>query len=109
MWGFSQYTLELLIVLGPSMHSLSVETSTNHIHRHETAINRQNPSHVRHSSEPGNLWTVKTEDGNTVTADDIDCIIPSMMSTPGLILGLRPANERWRYIVTTSLIGWVQT
>ena len=26
----------------------------------------------------------------------------------GLILGLRPANERQRYFVTTSLIGWVQ-
>ena len=26
----------------------------------------------------------------------------------GLILGLRPANERRRYFVTTSLIGWVQ-
>ena len=26
----------------------------------------------------------------------------------GLILGFRPANERWRYFVTTSLIGWVQ-
>ena len=25
---------------------------------------------------------------------------------PGLILGLRPANERRRYFVTTSLIGW---
>ena len=25
-----------------------------------------------------------------------------------LILGLRPANERWRYFVTTSLIGWAQ-
>ena len=25
-----------------------------------------------------------------------------------LILGLHPANERWRYFVTTSLIGWVQ-
>ena len=24
----------------------------------------------------------------------------------GLILGLRPANERRRYKVTTSLIGW---
>ena len=24
-----------------------------------------------------------------------------------LILGLRPANERWRYFVTTSPIGWV--
>ena len=26
----------------------------------------------------------------------------------GLILGLRPANERRRYFVTTSLISWVQ-
>ena len=26
----------------------------------------------------------------------------------GLILGLRPANERRRYFVKTSLIGWVQ-
>ena len=28
--------------------------------------------------------------------------------TPGLILGLRPANERRRYFVTTSRIGWAQ-
>ena len=27
----------------------------------------------------------------------------------GLILGLRPANERRCYFVTTSLIGWAQT
>ena len=27
----------------------------------------------------------------------------------GLIVGLRPANERRRYFVTTSLIGWSQT
>ena len=27
----------------------------------------------------------------------------------GLILGLRPANERHRYKVTPSLIGWAQT
>ena len=27
----------------------------------------------------------------------------------GMILGLRPANERRRYKVTPSLIGWVQT
>ena len=25
-----------------------------------------------------------------------------------MIIGLRPANERWRYFVMTSLIGWVQ-
>ena len=27
----------------------------------------------------------------------------------GLILGLRPANERHRYKITPSLIDWVQT
>ena len=27
----------------------------------------------------------------------------------GLILGFRSANERRRYMVTPSLIGWVQT
>ena len=27
----------------------------------------------------------------------------------GISLGMRPANERRRYIVTTSLIGWVHT
>ena len=26
----------------------------------------------------------------------------------GLILDLRPANERWCYFVTTSLVGWAQ-
>ena len=31
------------------------------------------------------------------------------MGPTGLILGLRPANERRRYKVTPSLIGWVQT
>ena len=30
-------------------------------------------------------------------------------SIAGLILGLRPANERRRYFVTPSLIGWAQT
>ena len=32
---------------------------------------------------------------------------PPYMS--GLILGLRLANERWRYFVTTSPVGWAQT
>ena len=31
------------------------------------------------------------------------------MVISGLILGSRPANERRRYFVTTSLIGWAQT
>ena len=30
-------------------------------------------------------------------------------SDTGLILGLRPANERRRYKVTPSLIGWAQS
>ena len=29
-------------------------------------------------------------------------------ANPGLILGLRPANERRRYKVAPSLIGWAQ-
>ena len=33
----------------------------------------------------------------------------SSKSDPGLILGLRPVNERRRYFATTSLIGWAQT
>ena len=33
---------------------------------------------------------------------------PPNESCAGRILGLRPANERRRYFVTTSLIGWAQ-
>ena len=33
----------------------------------------------------------------------------SSTPSPGLILGLRPVNERHRYKVTLSLIGWAQT
>ena len=33
-------------------------------------------------------------------------IVPTV---PGIILGMRPANERQCYIVTSALIGWVQT
>ena len=32
-----------------------------------------------------------------------------VISNTGMILGLRPANERRRYFVTTSLIGGAQT
>ena len=31
------------------------------------------------------------------------------IASSGLILGVRPANERHRYKVTASLIGWAQT
>ena len=36
------------------------------------------------------------------------CVMFSGMS-PGLILGLRPANETAFNFVTTFLIGWTQT
>ena len=35
----------------------------------------------------------------------VDCLLGD---NTGLILGLRSANERRRYFVTTSLIGWAQ-
>ena len=31
------------------------------------------------------------------------------LTLPGLVLGLRPANQRHRYKATPSLIGWAQT
>ena len=34
--------------------------------------------------------------------------ISNIRNVHGAVLGLRPANERRRYFVTTSLIGWVQ-
>ena len=49
----------------------------------------------RHHEEPGPRLNIKT-------------VFP-MYGISELIIGLRPANERWRYFVTTSLIGWAQT
>ena len=43
----------------------------------------------------------------TPVISDVIALITTSLS--GLILGLRPANERRRYKVTPSLIGWVQT
>ena len=42
--------------------------------------------------------------------EEISLVTPTLdhFIAPGLILGLRPANERQRYFVTPSLIGWVQ-
>ena len=45
-------------------------------------------------------------------SDPFACIFNDMAAgerTAGLILGLRPANERRRYKVTPSLICWAQT
>ena len=36
-------------------------------------------------------------------------ILTHMLTISGLILGLRPANEKRRYKVTPSLIAWAQT
>ena len=36
-------------------------------------------------------------------------MIVEVLTIPGLLLGLLPANERRRYKVTPSLIGWAQT
>ena len=38
----------------------------------------------------------------------LNSLAPSRCRSSGLILGLRPANERWCYIVMMSLIGWMQ-
>ena len=43
----------------------------------------------------------------TILIDMFNILMPRQM-TAGLILGLRPANERRRYFVTTSLTGWAQ-
>ena len=32
-----------------------------------------------------------------------------MIYNAGIILWMHPANKRWRYIVTSSLIGWAHT
>ena len=46
------------------------------------------------------------DESATVLAATITWLLKSR--SPGLILGLRPSNERRRYIVTPSLIGWAQ-
>ena len=37
------------------------------------------------------------------------CMSAQICLYSGVISCIRPANERWRYIVTSSLIGWVHT
>ena len=39
----------------------------------------------------------------------LQSVVYEQINISGLILGLHPANERRRYKVTLSLIGWVQT
>ena len=53
------------------------------------------------------LWTDRQSDSSITPFSKCDIVITLPFST-GLILGLCPANERRRYKVTLSLIGWVQ-
>ena len=50
-------------------------------------------------------WVKKKEENTTLDNGSV------IRETPvsGLILGLHPANEKQRYFVTLSLIGWAQT
>ena len=50
-------------------------------------------------------WEIEIGWSDKVMKYFIDLVI---MYNPGLILGLHRANERRRYFVTKSLIGWVQ-
>ena len=60
-------------------------------------------------------WDDETDMGEmerlvrTVETDGLKWGACKYTAAAGLILGLRPANGRRRYFVTTSLIGWVQT
>ena len=49
---------------------------------------------------PGSVQVVRHQ------VDEVQ--LPEVTTNTGLILGLRPANERRRYFVTTSHIGWAQ-
>ena len=46
---------------------------------------------------------------NTLRTKQTVAILQMASLQTGLILGLHPANERRRYFVTKSLIGWAQT
>ena len=40
---------------------------------------------------------------------NLHCQVGSLSGCPNMVnLGLRPANERWRYLVTMFLIGWAR-
>ena len=67
----------------------------------EMALLCNNVSHWLGTSLQSALWGTDSR-GQPLQA-------ASFLLTTGLCLGLRPANERRRYFVTTSLIGWAQT
>ena len=55
----------------------------------------------RHYAEFSSSWRSQGVQSTAMQLASPECY-------SGLILGLRPANERQRYFVTTSLIGWAQ-
>ena len=62
------------------------------------------------------IWNMDVgTDATTMYVGEHRCIVGTAdgagksITDSGLIPGLRPANERRRYFVTTSLIGWAQT
>ena len=54
------------------------------------------------------LWLLHTISNKWYVPIIIWLSYMSMIYGAGLILGLRQANERRRYFVTASLIGWAQ-
>ena len=49
-----------------------------------------------------------TDTTSRLNIENMMFLMPHLIS-PGIILCMHPANERRRYIVTSSLIGWVHT
>ena len=65
-------------------------------------MNRWNGSSLRGCEV--SIWRMILKANSYNSSLNIDTQM--MNNIPGLILGLRPVNERRRYFVTTSLIGW---
>ena len=59
-------------------------------------------------SEPNELLFMGNNIYINCVAIDLELRQYVLASNAGLILRLHPANERRRYFVTTSLIGWAQ-
>ena len=64
-------------------------------------------THVEFSSVRNKL-RIMCANYNYITLGDGMLNVVLNWHVTGLILGVHTANERWRYFVTTSLIGWVE-
>ena len=53
------------------------------------------------------FWQIEKLERYTIY--DIFCCYYQILVDPEIILRIRLANERRRYIVTSSLVGWVHT